>query len=148
MFPFNKLKTQLNLLIHSHVSPSEVAGGFAIGIFVAATPTLGLHTIITIALAALFKKNEVAAILAVWIVNPLTMFPIFYFIFQVGHWIIGGPNINLKPDSIKDIFHLGGNLLIPLWVGGLVVGLASATLSFYIVGFIYPYLKTKFSKHG
>lgn len=149
MKPLQKLKSLYHSLIHSHATPEEVAWGFALGIFVAMTPTLGLHTIIVIALAALLKKNEIAAVIGVWVVNPVTLFPVFYFIYKVGLWILREPaRRELRPESLTDFFHLGGKLVAPLWAGGIVVGLISALVSFYLVKWIYPYLRKMTHRQG
>lgn len=140
--PIKKFKEYWNKLIHSHATPEEVAWGFALGIFIAMTPTIGLHTIATIALAAFFKKNEIAAIIGAWIVNPMTIFPIFYFTFKVGRLILGeSGSVELRPESVTDLFHMSGEILLPLWIGGIVIGLLSALISYYLVKWIYPYLK-------
>ena len=141
----NKLKAYFEKLFHSHASAEEVAQGFSLGLFLSMTPLFGLHTILAIVLAAAFKKNEIATILGSWVVNPLIMFPVYFFIYKVGHFLspFSSPD-SLKPETLKDFFHLGGNIMIPLWIGGLVVGFLSATLVYYPVKWVYPRLKNRF----
>jgi uncharacterized protein (DUF2062 family) len=139
-----KAKELYHKLIYSHATAREVAGGFAIGIFISMTPTLGLHTFLSVGLAALFKKSKIAAIIGCWVVNPATLFPVFYYIYRVGHWVLGTNHVRrLRPESIKDFFHLGGEIIVPLWTGSLVVGTLSAVVSYYLVRWIYPLLKNK-----
>lgn len=137
-----KAKALYDKLLHSQATTREVAGGFAVGIFIAMTPTLGLHTFLAVGLAALFKKNKIASVIGCWVVNPATLFPIFYFIYRVGHWVLGTSHVRrLRPESIKDFFHLGGEIIVPLWTGSLVVGTVSAVISYYVIKWGYPILK-------
>lgn len=131
-------------LLLSHATPSEVAWGFAIGIFVAMTPTIPFHMAIAVALSLFFKKNKISAILGCWVSNPLTFFPLYYFCYQVGEWLIHDPRPkHLRPESFKDFIHLGKEMMIPLWLGGLTVGLVSAIVSYYVVKNIYPVFQKK-----
>ena len=139
-----KLKELYHKLIHSHATPEEVAWGFAIGVFIAMTPTLGLHMILAIALCAVLKKNEVATVLGTWVVNPLTIFPCYWLAFKIGLFFLGRPlQQDLTARAIKDIFHLGGKIILPLWIGGIVLGLLSAIPSYFLVLKIYPFLKDR-----
>ena len=139
-----KIKHYYTALIHSHATPEEVAGGVALGVFISMTPALGLHMILAAGFAALFKKNTIAAALGTWVVNPLTLFPIYYFTHRLGQVIMREPQDKIfRPDSIKDFFHLGGELMAPLWLGGVVVGLVAAILSYFAVKGLYPVLKRK-----
>lgn len=139
-----KLKELYHKLIHSHASPGEVAWGFAIGVFVAMTPTLGLHMILAIALCAVFKKNEIATVLGTWVVNPLTLFPCYWLTFKTGLLLLGRPlDQDLSARAIRDIFHLGGKIILPLSIGGIVIGILAAFLSYFLVVRIYPFLKDR-----
>jgi len=141
---FRPIKRLYGKLIHSHATPKEVAQGFALGAFIAMTPTLGLQTPIVIGLCALFRANQISAVLAVWITNPLTAFPIYYFIYKVGQFILrGSSNHELGPESLKDFFNMGGDILIPLWIGGLIIGVLSAILGYYLALWVFPYLRKK-----
>lgn len=147
MFLPEKIKAYFSKLLHSHASPEEVAQGFALGVFISMTPTLGLHMVLAIVFAAILKKNEIAAFMGVWVVNPLTMFPIYYFIYRTGRLVLGKISpVGLKPESIRDFFHLSGDILFPLWVGGIIVGLISALLGYYAVKWAYPGLKSRMTR--
>lgn len=138
-----KLRDYYHKLLLSHASPHEVAQGFAMGVFIAMTPTMGFQTLIAIALAAYLKKNELAAIIGCWVTNPLTAFPIYYFNFRVGQVLMGSPKIDLREEKLSDIFNLGADILIPLWIGCLIIGLISAALGYWLALRLFPYLKRK-----
>ena len=71
-------------VLKSPSSKTEVAAGFAVGVFVAFLPIMGVHMAVAFFLTTLFKKNHLAALLAVWIVNPITFVPIYLFNYWVG----------------------------------------------------------------
>ena len=65
--------------------PGSIARGVALGTFIGITPTMPLHTIVTVIVAPLLRANLVGAFLASFtICNPLTYFPQYYL-----SWLIG-----------------------------------------------------------
>jgi hypothetical protein len=139
-----KIKTLYRTLIASHATPREVSLGFALGVFIGFTPTLGLQTFIAIGLAALFKMNKISALIGVFITNPVTALPIYGFILWLGRKVLHPYYQNSPPiQSINDLVNAGANVFIPLWVGGLIAGIIAALISYYICLYIYPFLKKK-----
>ena len=69
-------------------TPHSVALGTAIGMFVGMTPTVGIQMIIVLIVAFLtspfFKFNKIAAVLTVYVTNPLTIVPIYWFNYKIG----------------------------------------------------------------
>lgn len=142
-----KFKAHYQELLLSHATTQDVAYGFALGVFISMTPTLGLHTLSAVALTAIFRKNKIAGIIGAWVNNPLTLFPIYYYAYLLGEWILGDPRPkNLRPESLKDVFHLSKELMIPLWIGGIILGLMSAAVAYYLVLWFYPRLKSQIKK--
>src|SRR5687767_1644493 len=79
-------------------SPHAVALGFAIGVFAAITPFLGLHMIMASLLAWAIGGSIVAAILGTFAGNPLT-YPIFWYMtYEVGNLMLGGVPAKHKID--------------------------------------------------
>ena len=66
----------------------SIALGTTIGMFIGMTPTVGIQMIIVMIVAFLTKPffhfNRVAALITVYISNPLTMVPIYYLDYKVG----------------------------------------------------------------
>lgn len=65
------LKTYIRFL-KLRGEPREIALGFALGVFIAFSPTIGVQMVLAIFLAALLKWSKLAVAVAVWISNPLT----------------------------------------------------------------------------
>ena len=118
-------------------APREVALGFALGIFVGMTPTVGVQTPIAIFLAALFKWSKLAAAIGVWISNPVTV-PIIYGV----TYFIGAKLLNLEPvvnmplsptwSTLKAMLQKAPQAFGAMTVGGGLIGVPLAIISYYL----------------
>jgi uncharacterized protein (DUF2062 family) len=72
--------------------PERTAFAFSVGVFIAFSPFLGLHTIMATALAFLFRFNKIAIYTGTFVNNPfLTLVPIIIASYGVGAFILGRP---------------------------------------------------------
>jgi uncharacterized protein (DUF2062 family) len=72
--------------------PERTALAFSIGVFIAFSPFLGLHTIMATAIAFLFRFNKVAIYTGTFVNNPfLTLVPIIIVSYGIGAVILGRP---------------------------------------------------------
>jgi len=65
-------------------TPQQIALGTAIGMFIGLTPTLGLQMILVLMVAPFLRFNRIAALATVYVSNPVTALPIYYFNYKVG----------------------------------------------------------------
>src|ERR671914_1144332 len=80
--------------------PERTALAFSIGVFIAFSPFLGLHTIMATALAFLFRFNKIAIYTGTFINNPfLTLVPIIIASYAVGAFLMGRP-VGLPEEGI------------------------------------------------
>ncbi len=83
--------------------------GVAIGMWIGMTPTVGIQMILVMLFAVLtgrfFHFNRVAALLTVYISNPLTMLPIYWFDYTVGTWFVPG---NATQSDFAKILEYNG----------------------------------------
>jgi uncharacterized protein (DUF2062 family) len=118
--------------------PREIALGFALGLFVGMTPFFGLHTVIAVPLAALFKWNKISAAISVWFTNAATA-PIIYSInYLVGARIIGIQKGFSWADinSLSAVYHMilkAPEIVWAMIVGGVVLGLPLAVAGYYVI---------------
>ena len=115
-----------------------IAKAFAIGLFCAFLP-MPAHTLLVAILAVLFSANILLSILIVWVNNPITMVPIYYFTYKLGASIMG---IEMDPDFEFSFGYLMDNFgaaTIALWIGGIVVSIVSAILGYFSIITIYKY---------
>jgi uncharacterized protein len=117
-------------------NPNEIALGFALGLFVGMSPTMGFQMAIAVFLAALFKWNKISAAVAVWITNPLTA-PIIYGItYFVGAKLTGADNrfSGFKEFDVAALIHLiqqTPGILLTMTLGGIVIGIPLALAGYY-----------------
>jgi hypothetical protein len=152
-------------LVRLRRSPRSISGGFALGTFIAFTPTIGVQFAIVIFLATLFNLNRPAALLTIWITNAATMAPIYAFNYMIGTFLWAGPPvgevyetfqqlaINLLHFEFWDMFaqfqsvlSLGREIIVPLLIGSTLVGLVSAVLVYMVSQGIIRYMEIRREK--
>jgi uncharacterized protein len=137
----NKVRTHKSLrifgtLLHDpnlwHLNRRSVSAGIAIGLFVAFLP-LPMHMLIAAALAIPLRANLPLAVGTVWINNPFTMVPFYYLAYHLGATLMGSGAIPHDSDldpGIGWLLNEGWDVLEPMMLGGLIVGLACALLGY------------------
>ena len=105
-----------------HLSRRSVAGAFAVGLFITMLP-IPFHMLLATGSAIFFRVNLPLSLALVWVNNPITMPPIFYFCYLLGAAILGRP-VQLFNFSIpEDGFIIGlGGILAPFLLGCLICG--------------------------
>ncbi|RLA37672.1 MAG: DUF2062 domain-containing protein [Gammaproteobacteria bacterium] len=92
----------LGTLLHDpnlwHLNRRSVSGAVAVGLFCAFIP-VPFQMVIAALLSMLLRVNLPVSVVLVWISNPLTMGPIFFFAYTVGTWIIGDPTPVVATDA-------------------------------------------------
>jgi uncharacterized protein (DUF2062 family) len=132
-----KLAKVKNKLTGLNAEPHQVAMGYALGIFLAATPFIGLKVFIAMALTFIFKWNKVAAIFGVFHINFLTG-PVFYgFSYIVGSSVLGADvsgafNLSFTMNSLHQIFTTNTIVFVSLLAGGIILGLPMAIAAYFI----------------
>lgn len=114
-----------------HLNRRSVSSAFAIGLLVAWVPTPG-QMVIAALIALYFRANLPISVALVWVTNPLTMPPMFYFAYRVGLWFLNQPSpdadFEFSIDSITaSLSDIGG----PFLMGCLLLGILSATLGYF-----------------
>lgn len=115
-----------------HIHRRSVSRAFASGLFWMSIP-LPSQMIASAITAIIFRANLPISVVLVWISNPLTMPPIFYFNYVVGTWILGEhaqKSLGFKM-SWDWILSTLGHLWLPLYLGSAVVGIVLAIVSYF-----------------
>ncbi len=121
--------------------PHFVAKGMAIGVFVAATPSMPFQTAIAIALALILRSSKAAAAIGVWLSNPIT-FPVFYLAsYKVGALLFGISATYNAGDEPVDILKLGADITIAAITGGIIIGLCLAIVTYFITRKLYTKIR-------
>ena len=86
--------TLLRRILMLDDTPHSIAMGVTVGMFIGITPTVGIQMVLVMLLAALtwrfFQFNRMAALLTVYVSNPITTLPIYYFNYKVGTPLVVG----------------------------------------------------------
>lgn len=124
--------------------PHYVAMGMAIGVFVALTPTIPLHTVIAVALAFVLKGSKPAAIIGVWFANPVTI-PLFYWAsYEVGMLLLGkSVPFDVKSKSIGEMMELGLDVTVAMITGGAILGILPGIAAYFITRKIFTKIRSR-----
>lgn len=118
-------------------SPKRMASAFSLGIFIAFSPTIGLHTISCLFFAWLFRLSKLIVFTATFINNPWTMIPMYAFCLWFGIKITGSditaPHIAWNDLTVTNAYLILKPYLWPFIAGTLVIGVTAAFISYFII---------------
>lgn len=130
------LRDRIRSLFALNDPPHRLAVAFAAGVFIAFSPTIGLHTLTVFAIAWLFRLNTIVVLTAAFLNNPWTIVPMYGFCLWFGIKITGAdipePAIPWAQASARELFLLLKPFLWPFVAGTLVIGAASAAISYVL----------------
>ncbi|HEY2962488.1 MAG TPA: DUF2062 domain-containing protein [Pyrinomonadaceae bacterium] len=124
--------------------PERTALAFSIGVFIAFSPFLGLHTIMATLIAFLFRFNKLAIYTGTFINNPFfTLVPIIIASYAVGAFVLGRP-LRIPDEGLellknphifsgpyyRRIFVESWNVVWPFAVGGIVLSVVCSVLAY------------------
>jgi uncharacterized protein (DUF2062 family) len=116
--------------------PHKLALAFALGVFIAFSPWLGLHIVSAVALSWMLRLNKVVVLTACFINNPWTMVPMSAFCLWFGVKITGGtldvPNVAWETIRFQDLFTILKPFLWPFVAGTLVAGTIAAVIMYFV----------------
>lgn len=115
-------------------NPHEIALGFALGIFIGMTPTLGFQMAMAVFLAALFKWNKISAAIGVWISNPLTAPFLYGATYYLGAKMLGMDHHLPQMEEISSFLQIlrkAPGIFWAMTVGGVILGLPLALAAYY-----------------
>jgi uncharacterized protein (DUF2062 family) len=131
----------ISRILHINDTPHAIALGTAIGMFLAMTPTVGIQIILAATICTVIRANRVAAVIMVFISNPLTMVPIYWLSYGLGAAITGDVMVSHQDfaaiwQHIRDAGMIGGirealvvltgEIFVPMLIGGSLLGLVFA----------------------
>jgi uncharacterized protein (DUF2062 family) len=137
-------RTTIRRLLAIDDPPERTALAFSIGVFIAFSPFLGLHTIAATLIAFTFRFNKIAIYAGTFVNNPfLTLVPILLASYAVGALLMGRP-LGLPPESMEllrsphlltgewwgKLFHSGGNVLVPFLIGGMSLSIVCSIIAY------------------
>ena len=131
---FGKLLHDPNLW---HLNRRSAAGAFGVGLFMMYMPPIG-QMLMAAAAAIVLRVNLPISVALVWITNPLTIPPMFYFAYKVGAWVLGqAPHqVNIQL-SLAWVMHEMALIWQPLLLGSFIVGMTGGALSYAAIRLLW-----------
>jgi len=131
---FGKLLHDPNLL---HINRRSVSGAFFVGLSMAFVP-VPFQMALAAGLAIYFRVNLPVSVGLVWITNPVTMPPMYYFCYELGHAILGGTLEKVHFElSIEWLQTVLGEIWQPFLLGSFIAGITTATLGMFAVRLLW-----------
>ena len=138
--------------------PERTALAFSIGVFIAFSPFLGLHTIAATLIAFLFRFNKIAIYSGTFLNNPfLTLVPIIVASYALGALVLGRPlripveGIELiknprpfSSDYYQQMFVQSRYVVEPFALGAMMLSVICSVLAYPLtLGLLRKYRKRK-----
>jgi len=122
-----------------HLNRRSVSGAFSVGLFIAFVP-VPFQMLLAAMAAILIRVNLPISVALVWVSNPITMPPLFYFAYKLGAWAMGVPELDF---DFELSFHWLGERLVLIWepflFGCFLVGTALAVIGGVGMRYLWRY---------
>jgi len=90
VFSWRRFREGVTEVLHLDEPPSRLATAMAVGVFIGITPFYGLHTLIALGAAFVFRLNKAATITGAWLNLPWFAPFVYGFCLKLGEAILGG----------------------------------------------------------
>jgi uncharacterized protein (DUF2062 family) len=129
----SRLGRAVDVLLRAQGTPHRTALSFGIGVFIAFSPLLGIHTALALLLAYAFRLSRVAMLLGAFINNPWTLAPLYLAGTLLGCALLGVPTGGLSqidwslhgPGFYRALFASLQPYLWPFLIGNTVLGIVA-----------------------
>ncbi|MCF6178283.1 MAG: DUF2062 domain-containing protein [Geopsychrobacter sp.] len=139
---FRQFKLNLIRLMRLQDSPERIARGMALGLFLGMTPTFGIQMILALCVAILLRENKLAAVIGVWVTNPITAPFIYGLEYEIGRFLLGMPHPAMEIQFNYQFFQqFGWQVILPLSLGSLIFGIIAALVGYSITLKFVPVLR-------
>lgn len=120
-----------------HMNRNSVARAFAIGLFCTWLP-IPLQTLFAALLAVYYRAHLPISVALVFITNPVTIPPMFYFAYKLGSVVLGVELQTVPMDLGWEWFSTTlGQIWQPLLFGCLMLGIISSALGYFTIHSIW-----------
>ncbi len=133
------IRTWAQKLLKIQDTPERTALAFSIGVFLAFSPLLGLHTLVGLGIAFAFNLNRAAMLVGIYTNTPWTIVPYYSFATLVGLIFYDTPGgLNLPEFGLSALLSLefyygllrSWRLLIPVVIGSTLMASLLALIAY------------------
>lgn len=146
-----RIRSLLKNILHLEESPHRTALAFALGVFIAFSPTYGLHTLSVVFCALAFRLNAVALLAGSLVNNPWTVVPIIGATFWTGFWLLGVPDaapVNWSIPDLRAFYEQVIPYAAPFLLGGLTLSLVGGALGYGLAYVFVSQHRQKLHRHA
>ncbi|MFI3187677.1 MAG: DUF2062 domain-containing protein [Methylococcaceae bacterium] len=132
-----------------HLNRRSIAMAFAVGLFCAWIPT-PMQMVFAATGAIYYRANIPISVALVWITNPLTMPPLFYFAYKAGLWLMNLPSTTDETEfSLSSMFSGLADVWQPFLTGCLIMGIVSSAIGYFGMHYYWQYhIKKKWAERN
>ena len=117
----------------------SAAGAFAVGLCIAWVP-VPFQMVLAAGLAILCRVNLPISVALVWVTNPLTMPPMFYFAYYVGVHLLGMPPVDFELSfSWEWLRSVMSTIGTPFLLGCAVMAICSSSCGYLAIRLLWRY---------
>jgi uncharacterized protein len=141
LFDKKKWKKRIKTILTLDSHPGHIALGFAVGVFISFTPFIGIHTLIAIVIAFVFRLNKVTCVTATWVNTPFTVIPVLGLSYKLGNLMLGEPAVDLNVKSLEWQYLKGH--AASLLLGCSIIGFIAAVISYFVCYYLIVRFRQK-----
>lgn len=124
----DRIRDELRKSFIQEYTPREVAGSFALGVFITMLPTLGVGLAVFAVLAFLFDRiNKIAMFASVLVLNPAVKWGVYAASITLGFFLLG-PVEGFDGGAVT--LDAGYEVLVRLWVGNLILAVVATAIAY------------------
>jgi hypothetical protein len=110
-------------------------------VFLGFSPLIGLHTLLGLAVAFVFRLNRLAVLFGVYVNTPWTLPAVASLGTALGFYVLGAESAEpdlpgesmFSPDFWQRMMDDPGRLLLPFMLGNTLIAVVASLLSFLVV---------------
>ncbi|MBO7483090.1 MAG: DUF2062 domain-containing protein [Kiritimatiellae bacterium] len=125
-------------ILKERLPPEDIAGGWALGMFIGCSIPFGIQLIIAIPLAMMMRVSKFGATLGTFITNPITIFFIYPAqTFVVNKLLFGGSLTYSKLAETEwcwsSVRRLGAEVMASFFLGGFLLAIIMTPITYFFV---------------
>ncbi len=120
-----------------HLTRRSVSRAFLVGIFCAFLP-MPLQMLVAAVISLFARSNIPISAGLVWITNPLTMPPIFYFTYTIGSYLLQSPPLDIELKfTYEALSHDLSVIWWPLLTGSVFCGVVFSIIGYFTINLFW-----------
>lgn len=120
-----------------HLNRRSAAGAIGVGMFAMWIP-VPFQMVIAAAAAIVLKTNLPLSVATVWITNPITIPPMFFFAYILGTWVVGVPATEFNFELSMDwLLNELSEIWLPFLAGCFTLSVVSSIIGYFSIDWLW-----------